>query len=160
MHIRRGRSTLLKSIVARIQAVELAEQHKLAERILTGPPPDSVITQEAWRSWHEYGYWVCPLHPNTTCEDPACGIGASCVSMRAIGLSGDGAPLRYRDRPACGARNRQGRPCAVKVEAGKRRCRFHGGLSTGPRTEAGKKRIAEAQRRRWVKFRERVQVNR
>jgi len=45
--------------------------------------------------------------------------------------------------------NRQGKPCAVKVEPGKRRCRFHGGLSTGPKTAAGRARIAEAQRRRW-----------
>src|SRR4029077_19309415 len=35
----------------------------------------------------------------------------------------------------------------VKVEFGKVRCRFHGGLSTGPKTEAGRSRIAEAQRR-------------
>jgi len=43
-----------------------------------------------------------------------------------------------KERPRCGARNRQGKPCAVKVEPGKRRCRFHGGLSTGPKTAAGR----------------------
>jgi hypothetical protein len=32
----------------------------------------------------------------------------------------------------------------VRVEFGKARCRFHGGLSTGPKTEAGRIRIAEA----------------
>jgi hypothetical protein len=37
----------------------------------------------------------------------------------------------------------------VRVEFGKARCRFHGGLSTGPKTEAGRGRIAAAQRRRW-----------
>jgi len=42
----------------------------------------------------------------------------------------------------------------VKVEPGKRRCRFHGGLSTGPKTSEGRARIAEAQRRRWNAFRE------
>jgi hypothetical protein len=31
----------------------------------------------------------------------------------------------------------------VRVEFGKARCRFHGGLSTGPKTEAGRARIAE-----------------
>jgi hypothetical protein len=36
----------------------------------------------------------------------------------------------------------------VRVEFGKARCRFHGGLSTGPKTQAGRARIAEAQRRR------------
>ena len=42
----------------------------------------------------------------------------------------------------------------VRVELGKARCRFHGGLSAGPKTEAGRARIAEAQRRRWRDYRE------
>jgi hypothetical protein len=42
----------------------------------------------------------------------------------------------------------------VRVEFGKARCRFHGGLSTGPKTKAGRARIAEAQRRRWRLYRE------
>jgi uncharacterized protein YjiS (DUF1127 family) len=40
----------------------------------------------------------------------------------------------------------------VRVEFGKARCRFHGGLSTGPKTQAGRARIAEAQRRRWCLY--------
>jgi len=43
----------------------------------------------------------------------------------------------------------------MRVEFGKARCRLHGGLSTGPKTEAGRARIAEAQRRRWRDYRER-----
>jgi hypothetical protein len=42
----------------------------------------------------------------------------------------------------------------VRVELGKGRCRFHGGLSTGPKTEAGRAGITEAQRRRWRDYRE------
>jgi ABC transporter substrate binding protein len=41
----------------------------------------------------------------------------------------------------------------MRVVPAKRRCRFHGGMSTGPKTEAGRARIAEAQRRRWKAFR-------
>jgi hypothetical protein len=41
----------------------------------------------------------------------------------------------------------------VRVESGKARCRFHGGLSTGPRSEEGRARISEAQRRRWRAYR-------
>jgi hypothetical protein len=41
----------------------------------------------------------------------------------------------------------------MRVVPGKRRCRFHGGMSTGPRTKAGRARIAEVQRRRWKAFR-------
>jgi hypothetical protein len=56
--------------------------------------------------------------------------------------------LRRRDRPLCGAKTRAGGTCLVIVEFGKARCRFHGRLSTGPKTDAGRARIAEAQRRR------------
>jgi hypothetical protein len=55
--------------------------------------------------------------------------------------------------PACGAKNRRGEPCRGTIVPGKRRCRFHGGLSTGPKTVEGKARIAAAQRRRWARRR-------
>jgi hypothetical protein len=55
--------------------------------------------------------------------------------------------------PTCGAKNRRGEPCRGTIVPGKRRCRFHGGLSTGPRTVEGKARIAAAQRRRWARRR-------
>jgi hypothetical protein len=54
---------------------------------------------------------------------------------------------------------RAGGCCQVRAELGKGRCRFHGGKSTGPKTQAGRARIAEAQRRRWRAFRERLQAN-
>ncbi|WP_420026550.1 HGGxSTG domain-containing protein [Fuscovulum ytuae] len=50
-----------------------------------------------------------------------------------------------------GAKTRKGEPCRNNSESGKRRCKFHGGMSTGPRTEEGRARIAEAQRARWGK---------
>lgn len=53
-------------------------------------------------------------------------------------------------RVTCGAKTRQGNPCRAKSEPGRNRCRFHGGLSTGPKTAAGLARIAEAQRKRWA----------
>lgn len=44
-------------------------------------------------------------------------------------------------RVTCGAtRHRDGQPCQAKSEPGKKRCRFHGGRSTGPRTPEGKAR--------------------
>ncbi len=46
-----------------------------------------------------------------------------------------------RKRVICGARrHRDGQPCQAKSEPGKRRCKWHGGRSTGPRTPDGKKR--------------------
>ncbi len=56
-------------------------------------------------------------------------------------------------RVPCLAKTRKGHPCKNKSEAGRRRCKFHGGMSTGPRTVEGRERIAEAQRKRWQKYR-------
>lgn len=45
----------------------------------------------------------------------------------------------YQLANKCGAtRHRDGQPCQAKPEPGKLRCRFHGGRSTGPRTDEGK----------------------
>lgn len=44
-------------------------------------------------------------------------------------------------RVTCGARrHRDGQPCKAKSEPGKLRCKWHGGRSTGPRTDEGKAR--------------------
>ena len=58
-------------------------------------------------------------------------------------------------RVRCGAKTRKGTPCRAMSEPNRHRCRFHGGKSTGPKTAEGRERIAEAQRRRWAKYRER-----
>jgi hypothetical protein len=55
-------------------------------------------------------------------------------------------------------RRRAGGCCQVRSEPGKARCRFHGGKSTGPKTQAGRARIAEAQRLRWLAYRQRVRA--
>ena len=57
----------------------------------------------------------------------------------------------------CGAKTRSGKPCAKYPMEGKRRCRNHGGTSTGPRTASGRGRIAKAQLKhgRYVNWRAR-----
>jgi hypothetical protein len=65
-------------------------------------------------------------------------------------------PSPSRRKGRCGAKTRAGGCCQVRAEPGKARCRFHGGKSTGPKTEAGRHRIAEAQRRRWRAYREKI----
>ena len=59
--------------------------------------------------------------------------------------------LPRRSRPRCGAKTRKGTPCQAPVVWDKPRdrprngrCKLHGGLSTGPKTEEGRRRIAEA----------------
>ena len=54
----------------------------------------------------------------------------------------------------CGARTRKGTPCQCKPIPRKRRCKFHGGASTGPKTFEGKQKIADAQRLRWALWRQ------
>ncbi len=44
----------------------------------------------------------------------------------------------------CGAETRSGVPCAKFPVEGKRRCRLHGGLSTGPKTPEGRAAISAA----------------
>lgn len=60
------------------------------------------------------------------------------------------AKRQAKARVICGAKTRAGHPCGQKSEPGKRRCKWHGGKSTGPKTPEGKARIAEAQRQRWA----------
>jgi hypothetical protein len=54
-----------------------------------------------------------------------------------------------REMPdTCGARTRSGKPCAAHPVVGRRRCRMHGGSSTGPTTPEGRARSLAALRGR------------
>ncbi|MDW7774507.1 MAG: HGGxSTG domain-containing protein [Desulfobulbaceae bacterium] len=43
----------------------------------------------------------------------------------------------------CGAKTRKGTPCKQRSLYSNGRCRFHGGLSTGPRTPEGKRKSSQ-----------------
>lgn len=64
----------------------------------------------------------------------------------------------YRPEPApkerCNARKRNGRPCLNWPITGKKRCKFHGGMSTGPMSKKGSIAISLAQKKRWQKYRQ------
>lgn len=51
----------------------------------------------------------------------------------------------------CGATTRKNTKCKNKSEPGRKRCKFHGGMSTGARTPEGIERIRQAQLRRWAR---------
>ena len=94
---------------------------------------------------------LCPAKAHLTrSRRPVCYacVDGWCARLGALGLDGDGAALAKVLRPRCGAKTRAGTPCQARVVPGKRRCRMHGGLSTGPKTEEGRERIREAQRQR------------
>ena len=49
--------------------------------------------------------------------------------------------IKEKDPRTCGALTSTGNRCLARKVKGKKRCRFHGGLSTGPTTEQGKKKV-------------------
>ena len=59
----------------------------------------------------------------------------------------DGDAVNPMQPPRCGARTRGGRPCQAWPVRGRRRCRLHGGLSTGPTTPEG---LERSRRARWI----------
>lgn len=75
------------------------------------------------------------------------------LAIKLAALAEREAQRAAHRRVRCGAKTRKGTACRHKSELGKRRCKFHGGMSTGARTPEGRERIAEAQRRRWARWR-------
>jgi hypothetical protein len=63
-------------------------------------------------------------------------------------------PIKIRNR--CAARTRRGTSCLRKALRNGR-CPNHGGMSTGPKTVAGRARIAAAQRERHARNRRKAQ---
>jgi hypothetical protein len=49
-----------------------------------------------------------------------------------------------KSKPICGARTRKGAPCQSKLLLAGRKCKFHGGKSTGPRTPEGRAKAIAA----------------
>ncbi len=74
--------------------------------------------------------------------------------LAAVANSGEAEPPHKQERPCCGARTRAGHPCKRRYLGRGGKCPNHGGLSTGPRTEAGRQAISEAQRARWAAWRQ------
>lgn len=74
--------------------------------------------------------------------------------MRRNGRAGQRGLHTHRPNKACcGARTRQGKPCAGKALANGR-CRNHGGLSTGANTAEGRRKLSEVQKARWARIRD------
>lgn len=65
-------------------------------------------------------------------------------SSRHGWLRNGNSPGDPNTAPRCGARTRHGTPCQCPALGGKRRCRLHGGRSTGPKTLEGLARIRVA----------------
>ena len=134
---RHRQRSLSASVCAAVRAGEWTRDealHRLVVRAAAGPS-----LREALAVWRAVDALVAAVArvPLTVCRPPR------------------------RRRPRCGARCRDGHPCAAAVvvqrtDEGVRyaaRCRMHGGLSTGPRTPEGRARaldaLARGRARRW-----------
>ncbi len=53
-----------------------------------------------------------------------------------------GIPAGFTHEALCGAKTKAGHPCRAMKVQGCKRCKWHGGLSTGPRTPEGKAKCA------------------
>lgn len=66
------------------------------------------------------------------------------ASHARAGANDSGMDQARKVRVPCGAQRRSdGQPCEALSVPGKRRCKWHGGCSTGPRTEKGRARAME-----------------
>lgn len=93
-----------------------------------------------------------PKHHTTAAAPPI---------ARGMGSELAMAGRTLKSLPRCGAWARTRRhACQAKVVPGRARCRFHGGLSTGPRTAEGKAKVAAARsagsRAAWAQWRSQV----
>ena len=97
------------------------------------------------------GYvWLCFWHRGTPPADRA---GMSVYEWRRQHRRELFTLKPKAERPTCGARTRAGGSCRAKVVVRadgrlSRRCRFHGGLSSGAKTDAGREAIRASNRRR------------
>ena len=53
----------------------------------------------------------------------------------------------------CGAKTRRDQPCRCQGLGRGGRCKYHGGMSTGPRPAEGRQRCGEGTKRRWAAWR-------
>jgi hypothetical protein len=63
---------------------------------------------------------------------------------------------RKKLRVICGAKNRRGLPCQCKKLLRGKKCKFHGGMSTGPKTPEGKAKALEAMRAGYGRWRKQI----
>ena len=66
----------------------------------------------------------------------------------------DGAQDPMHRAPRCGSRTRAGSPCRAPAVRNRKRCRLHGGRSTGPRTAEGLERLRAARTKHGARARD------
>lgn len=149
---------------------------ELAEIRLAAGLTQSDLAQRAGVGRHAVSYWenkprvdryswavqrmgkVLPLpeserSPRPSWQEQADAQAEAAFIAQVARIKARAEAIAAKRRVPCGAKTRKGTPCRCKSEPGKRRCKFHGGMSTGARTPEGIERIREAQHRRWARWR-------
>jgi len=121
------------------EALAVFEARRARERPGTGAATNGAILDAILAEWAEMTGINCK-----EIERPK-SLGNQAISPQfealIMTLGIEGKPKQRR--VVCGAkRHRDGKPCQALSEPGKRRCRFHGGRSTGPKTPEGKAKCA------------------
>lgn len=155
-----GKELAARRKAAGLSQIQLAQRAGVGRTAVQYWEAAQQLDPQGWavRRMAEVLDWQLPDYRTTIAR--AWGRGDSC-SLRAEGeaaaaLALEAWQIREAQRAAtrrviCGAATRKNTNCKNKSEPGRKRCKFHGGMSTGARTPEGIERIRQAQQRRWAK---------
>ena len=90
--------------------------------------------RKLWRDYHDLCDWLRLAWRQGGCQGPAPKLPPIPENLRNL---------------ACGAKTRQGGTCKLTNIYTNGRCKFHGGLSTGPKTRTGRQKSNENLTKRW-----------
>jgi hypothetical protein len=124
------------------EALAVIEAKRAQHRPRSQAATNSAVIDAIVMAWAELtGINNQKIEANGKAHDSGTGAGIIRHDARAYDFGPTGNNSKQSRRVPCGAkRHRDGQPCLAMSEPGKRRCRFHGGKSTGPRTDVGRAR--------------------
>lgn len=146
---------------AGLSQVDLAQRAEIRRHAVSYWECRAEVDLRGWavrRMLKALGVVLLPVYRTPNARAGGWGLSQDAAQARLDALAeADLNRLREREaqraerlRVQCGAKTRKGTACRNMSEPGRRRCKFHGGRSTGPRTPEGRARVGEAQRRRWA----------
>ncbi|QUD86957.1 HGGxSTG domain-containing protein [Phenylobacterium montanum] len=132
---------------------------ELIDRALAWPPEELAAAKRRWFQWHRRRSIVWEAY-RRTCEEVE---RANADLRRSFMVRARSPSIPYPKRPPeleqfppaelsclpCGARTRAGTRCRLTTIYENGRCKFHGGASTGQRTDAGRERAIANLQLRW-----------
>ncbi len=127
------------------EAMAIMDAYRERGRLLPGERTNSAVLDAILKEWAKLA-GIEIQQEQRPMRSPMSSVGATGINNHGARVYDSGIPAWLMlptkpERPTCGAtRHRDGQPCESRPEPGKARCRFHGGRSTGPKTEEGRQR--------------------